>query len=105
MLPSSDIDAHKDGSFKGRLHGAFLMCVSMSGKPFVAKACNIGMRQKSKPITLDATLCPALMCNIVFVFDERFRWRFHVAQAQAQERDGGMTAAVSCQAVAARGEK
>jgi hypothetical protein len=58
----------------------------MSGEPFVAKACDIGMRQKYQPITLDATLCPALMCDIVSIFDVRFRWRFHVAQAQAQER-------------------
>jgi hypothetical protein len=29
-------------SFKGRLHGAFSMCVSMSDKPFDAEACNIG---------------------------------------------------------------
>jgi hypothetical protein len=28
--------------FKGRLHGAFLMCVSMSDKPFDAEACDIG---------------------------------------------------------------
>jgi hypothetical protein len=28
--------------FKGRLHGAFLMCLSMSDKPFDAEACNIG---------------------------------------------------------------
>jgi hypothetical protein len=41
----------------------------MSGEPFVAEACNIGVRQKSQPITLDATLCPALMCDIVSVFD------------------------------------
>jgi hypothetical protein len=30
------------GSFKGRLHGAFSMCVSMSDKPFDAEACDIG---------------------------------------------------------------
>jgi hypothetical protein len=41
----------------------------MSGKPFVAEACNIGVQQKSQPITLDATLCPALMCDIMSVFD------------------------------------
>jgi hypothetical protein len=28
--------------FRGRLHGAFSMCVSMSDKPFDAEACNIG---------------------------------------------------------------
>jgi hypothetical protein len=27
---------------RGRLHGAFSMCVSMSDKPFDAEACNIG---------------------------------------------------------------
>jgi hypothetical protein len=31
-------------SLKGRLHGAFLMCVSMSDKPFDAEVCNIGGR-------------------------------------------------------------
>jgi hypothetical protein len=45
------------------------MSVFMSGKPFVAEACNIGLRQKSQPITLDATLCPALMCDIVSIFN------------------------------------
>jgi hypothetical protein len=54
---------------KGRLHGAFSMCVFMSGEPFVAEACDIGVRQKSQPITLDATLCPALMCDIVSIFN------------------------------------
>jgi hypothetical protein len=29
-------------SVKGRLHGAFSMCVSMSDKPFDAEACDIG---------------------------------------------------------------
>ncbi len=29
-------------SLKGRLHGAFSMCVSMSDKPFDAEACDIG---------------------------------------------------------------
>jgi hypothetical protein len=27
---------------RGRLHGAFSMCVFMSGEPFDAEACNIG---------------------------------------------------------------
>jgi hypothetical protein len=29
-------------TLKGRLHGAFSMCVSMSDKPFDAEACDIG---------------------------------------------------------------
>jgi hypothetical protein len=29
-------------TIRGRLHGAFFMCVSMSDKPFDAEACDIG---------------------------------------------------------------
>jgi hypothetical protein len=34
----------KKRSLRGRLHGAFYMCVSMSDKPFDAEACDIGGR-------------------------------------------------------------
>jgi hypothetical protein len=53
----------------------------MSDKPFVAddaEACNIGVLRESQPITVDVTLCPSLMCDIVSVFDVSFRCRFHV---------------------------
>jgi hypothetical protein len=36
---SNPVRLHK--SFKGRLHGAFFMCVSMYEKPFDAEACDI----------------------------------------------------------------
>jgi hypothetical protein len=48
----------------------------MYDKPFVAQACDIGVRQESQPITLDATFYPYLMRDIVSVFDLRFRWRY-----------------------------
>jgi hypothetical protein len=40
----SDIETHMKNArcnrpLKGRLHGAFLMCIFMSDKPFVAEAC------------------------------------------------------------------
>jgi hypothetical protein len=40
---------------RGRLHGAFFMCVSMSDKPFDAEACNIGGQASATNGLSDAT--------------------------------------------------
>jgi hypothetical protein len=42
-------------SLRGRLHGAFFMCVSMSDKPFDAEACDIGGQASPTNGLTDAT--------------------------------------------------
>jgi hypothetical protein len=45
----NNLMADISNTFRGRLHGAFWMAAFMYDKPFVAKACNIGVRQKTPP--------------------------------------------------------
>jgi hypothetical protein len=65
---------------KGRLHGAFSMCVFMSGEPFVAEACDIGLRQKSQPMGLDLLPilpCALPSCSAVAIVGRRARTQQH----------------------------
>jgi hypothetical protein len=51
-------------SFKGRLQGAFSMCVSMSDKPFDAEACDIGW-QASATIGLSDMRTPSKTHRVI----------------------------------------
>jgi hypothetical protein len=42
-------------AFRGRLHGAFSMCVSMSDKPFDAEACDMGGQASASNGLTDAS--------------------------------------------------
>jgi hypothetical protein len=57
-------------TFKGRFHGAFFMCVSMSDKPFDAEACDIG-GQASATNGLSDTITPSKTHRIIHLLCQK----------------------------------